>query len=40
MAKKKVIDCAEECGLQVCGCVDSPIEGEHGNREYLLWLRG
>lgn len=39
-AQKKVIDCAEKCGLKVCGCVDSPIEGEHGNREYLLWLRG
>lgn len=39
-AKDRVIACAKECGLDVCGCVDSPITGEHGNREYLLWLRG
>lgn len=39
-ARKTVIACAERYGLKVCGCVDSPIEGEHGNREYLLWLRG
>lgn len=37
-AKDRVISCAERYGFEVGGCVDSPIAGEHGNREYLLWL--
>jgi 23S rRNA (cytidine1920-2'-O)/16S rRNA (cytidine1409-2'-O)-methyltransferase len=39
-AKDRVIGCARQLGLEVRGCVDSPIVGEHGNHEYLLWLRG
>ena len=37
-ALHKVIDCAQSHGLQVRGTADSPIEGAHGNHEYLLWL--
>lgn len=39
-ARNCVIGCARELGFRIQGCVDSPIEGEHGNREYLLWIRG
>lgn len=38
-ARRKVIQCARDNGLTVLDCVDSPIEGTHGNDEYLLWLR-
>lgn len=38
-ARDRVVSCAEKLGFAVEGCVDSPITGEHGNREYLLWLR-
>lgn len=38
-ARDRVVSCARGLGLSVEGCVDSPITGEHGNREYLLWLR-
>lgn len=37
-ALHKVIDCAQSHDLRVCGTADSPIEGTHGNHEYLLWL--
>lgn len=36
---QKVTDCAQECGLNVMGSALSPLEGTHGNVEYLLWLR-
>lgn len=35
---EKVKQCALSCGLEVVASVDSPIEGMHGNEEYLLWL--
>ncbi len=38
-ARNKVCDCARANGFTVCGCITSPIKGEHGNTEYLLWLR-
>lgn len=38
-ARDGVVSCARGLGFAVKGCVDSPITGEHGNREYLLWLR-
>lgn len=31
-----VVQCAQDCGLRVLGTADSPIEGTHGNHEYLL----
>ena len=37
-ALSKVTDCAREHGLTVRGHTVSPIEGTHGNVEYLLWL--
>ena len=37
-ALRKVIDCAHMHGLTVRGHGVSPIEGTHGNIEYLLWL--
>lgn len=33
-----VLDHAAELGLLVSGLVPSPLRGEHGNREFLLWL--
>ncbi|MBT1176727.1 TlyA family RNA methyltransferase [Bifidobacterium callimiconis] len=39
-ALDKVIACAREHGLSVKATADSPIEGTHGNHEYLLWLQG
>lgn len=38
-AVERMQECARENGFEMCGCVDSPIRGEHGNGEYLLWLR-
>lgn len=35
----RVQNCAIGSGFSVRGCVSSPIHGEHGNGEYLLWLR-
>ncbi|OXM99433.1 TlyA family RNA methyltransferase [Bifidobacterium vansinderenii] len=37
-ALDKVTACAREHGLHVKATADSPIEGTHGNHEYLLWL--
>lgn len=37
-ALAKVTDCARGHGLTVRGHAISPIEGTHGNVEYLLWL--
>lgn len=34
-----VIDCAGEHGLRVVATAPSPIEGTHGNHEYLLYAR-
>lgn len=36
---KKVTECALSNGLEVKASTVSPIEGAHGNVEYLLWLR-
>jgi 23S rRNA (cytidine1920-2'-O)/16S rRNA (cytidine1409-2'-O)-methyltransferase len=36
---EKVVECARTNGLKVMGSAPSPIEGTHGNSEYLLWLR-
>ena len=38
-ALDRVVACAREHGLQVMATADSPIEGTHGNHEYLLWLQ-
>lgn len=38
-ARDRVVSCAKKLGFAVKGCVDSLVAGEHGNREYLLWLR-
>ncbi|MEE1296786.1 MAG: TlyA family RNA methyltransferase [Bifidobacterium sp.] len=38
-ALAKVVGCARECGLTVAATTDSPIEGTHGNHEYLLLAR-
>lgn len=35
-----VAACADECGLGVVATAPSPIEGTHGNAEYLLYARG
>ncbi len=34
-----VAACADECGLDVVATAPSPIEGTHGNAEYLLYAR-
>lgn len=36
-ALEKVVACANECGLEVKATAESPIEGTHGNVEYLLF---
>lgn len=33
-----VCDCARRCGFVHRGLAPSPIEGTHGNEEFLLWL--
>lgn len=33
-----VCACARECGFEQRGLAPSPIEGGHGNEEFLLWL--
>ena len=38
-ALERVERCAREHGLQVVASAPSPIEGTHGNAEYLLYLR-
>lgn len=38
-ALHKVVACARDCGLDVVATADSPIEGTHGNHEYLLCAR-
>ncbi|MFT9009446.1 MAG: TlyA family RNA methyltransferase [Bifidobacterium sp.] len=37
-ALRSVVDCARGNGFSVRGSAPSPIEGTHGNKEYLLWL--
>ncbi|MFT8356851.1 MAG: TlyA family RNA methyltransferase [Bifidobacterium aquikefiri] len=37
-ALQKVINCARDQGFVVRASAPSPIEGTHGNREYLLWM--
>ncbi|WP_129905711.1 TlyA family RNA methyltransferase [Bifidobacterium pseudolongum] len=34
-----VVHCARECGLDVAATAVSPIEGTHGNVEYLMYAR-
>lgn len=38
-AVEKVTRCFGAAGLDTVGVMESPITGEHGNREYLLWAR-
>lgn len=38
-ALERVVDCARACGLGVVATTVSPIEGTHGNVEYLLFAR-
>lgn len=38
-ALSKVTQCAADHGLDVIATADSPIEGTHGNAEYLLYAR-
>jgi 23S rRNA (cytidine1920-2'-O)/16S rRNA (cytidine1409-2'-O)-methyltransferase len=38
-AVEKVIHCFEAVGLDTVAVMESPITGEHGNHEYLLWAR-
>lgn len=38
-ALHKITQCAVEHGLHVIATADSPIEGTHGNAEYLLYAR-
>jgi len=38
-AVEKVTHCFEAAGLDTVGKMESPITGEHGNQEYLLWAR-
>lgn len=34
-----VVACACDCGLDVVATADSPVEGTHGNHEFLLYAR-
>lgn len=34
-----VVACARDCGLDVVATADSPVEGTHGNHEFLLYAR-
>ena len=38
-AIEKVTQCFSAVGLDTVGTMESPITGEHGNQEYLLWAR-
>ena len=38
-AVDKVIHCFEAAGLDTVEVMESPVTGEHGNQEYLLWAR-
>lgn len=38
-ALRDVVDCARGLGYERAGCLDSPVVGRHGNREFLLWIR-
>ncbi|WAS94334.1 TlyA family RNA methyltransferase [Nannocystis punicea] len=38
-ACRAVVAAAEALGLRQMGLCDSPIEGQDGNREFLVWLR-
>jgi 23S rRNA (cytidine1920-2'-O)/16S rRNA (cytidine1409-2'-O)-methyltransferase len=37
-AVTRVLTACHDCGLQARGLVPSPLDGAHGNREYLLWV--
>ena len=36
--ERKLRDCAQGLGLTVGACLDSPITGGDGNREFFIWL--
>ncbi|MBE7064452.1 MAG: TlyA family RNA methyltransferase [Ruminococcaceae bacterium] len=38
-ALSKVTSCAEACGFNVKGIVESPVKGGDGNVEYLMWVK-
>ena len=38
LAIKRVLECAQACGLDCMGVIPSPIEGGDGNREYLAYF--
>jgi 23S rRNA (cytidine1920-2'-O)/16S rRNA (cytidine1409-2'-O)-methyltransferase len=38
-AVDKVITCYSASGLDTVDLMPSPVRGEHGNQEYLLWMR-
>ncbi len=38
-AKKKIIEVLRQNTLEVVDTIDSPIEGENGNKEFLIWSR-
>ncbi len=38
LAIKRVLECAQVCGLDCMGVIPSPIEGGDGNREYLAYF--
>lgn len=38
-ALEHVVECARACGMHVVATAPSPIEGTHGNMEYLLYTR-
>ncbi len=37
LAKKKTVEVLQQNKLQIMGMVSSPIEGENGNKEFLIW---
>ncbi|RIK39205.1 MAG: 16S/23S rRNA (cytidine-2'-O)-methyltransferase, partial [Chloroflexi bacterium] len=38
-AVRRIAECAASLGLQVAGLTVSPITGQSGNVEYLVWLQ-
>ncbi len=38
-AKKKVIEVLQQYKLEIMNIIQSPIEGENGNKEFLIWSR-
>jgi 23S rRNA (cytidine1920-2'-O)/16S rRNA (cytidine1409-2'-O)-methyltransferase len=37
-AIRQVVSAASELGYSICGLIESPTTGSHGNVEYLLWI--